>query len=337
MKPHDVILESAKPAELLSACPKYKPTPLLKRSVQNNSIWIKDETDRMGLGAFKALGGVYAVGSIIAKKQDLPIKTDSFFLDEFKSCARTITFVCASAGNHGLAVAAGAQIFGAKARIHLSDTVPEDFALRLKHKNAEVVRSGANYEESIEAAIKDANKSGAIHLADGSWPGYIEPPRLVMEGYTIMAKELREEFEQLNDWPTHVYLQAGVGGFAAAIAFEIRKRWRVQPEILIVEPDAAPCLKESIEYGKIMTVEGPVSDMGRLDCKTPSLIAFEILSSAANDFCLITEEQAHNAVRIAGQMGLATSPSGAAGLAALLANSDKDASSLVFFTEGSVN
>ena len=337
MKSHDVILESAKPAELLSACPKYKPTPLLKRSVQNNSIWIKDETERMGLGAFKALGGVYAVGSIIAKKQDLPIKTDSFFLDEFKSCARNITFVCASAGNHGLAVAAGAQIFGAKARIHLSDTVPEDFALRLKDKNAEVVRSGANYEESIEAAIKDANDSGAIHLADGSWPGYIEPPRLVMEGYTIMAKELREEFDQLNDWPTRVYLQAGVGGFAAAIAFEIRKSWRVQPEILIVEPDAAPCLKESIEYGKIMTVEGPVSDMGRLDCKTPSLIAFEILSSAANDFCLITEEQAKDAVRIAGEMGLATSPSGAAGLAALLANSDKDASSLVFFTEGSVN
>ena len=336
MKSHDVILESAKPAELLSACPKYKPTPLLKRSVQNNSIWIKDETERMGLGAFKALGGVYAVGSIIAKKQDLPIKTDSFFLDEFKSCARNITFVCASAGNHGLAVAAGAQIFGAKARIHLSDTVPEDFALRLKDKNAEVVRSGANYEESIEAAIKDANDSGAIHLADGSWPGYIEPPRLVMEGYTIMAKELREEFDQLNDWPTRVYLQAGVGGFAAAIAFEIRKSWRVQPEILIVEPDAAPCLKESIEYGKIMTVEGPVSDMGRLDCKTPSLIAFEILSSAANDFCLITEEQAKDAVRIAGEMGLATSPSGAAGLAALLANSDKDASSLVFFTEGSV-
>ena len=80
MKPHDVILESAKPAELLSACPKYKPTPLLKKSVQNNSIWIKDETDRMGLGAVKALGGVYAVGSIIAKTQDLPIKTDSFFL-----------------------------------------------------------------------------------------------------------------------------------------------------------------------------------------------------------------------------------------------------------------
>ena len=158
-----------------------------------------------------------------------------------------------------------------------------------------------------------------------------------MEGYTIMAKELRDEFEQLNDWPTHVYLQAGVGGFAGAVAFEIRKSWRVQPKIIIVEPDAAPCVKQSIEHGKILTVEGPVSEMGRLDCKTPSLLAFDILTEAANEFCLITEEQAQNAARLSNEMGLTTSPSGAAGLAALLANPQKDASSLVFFTEGSVN
>ena len=337
MTTKSVILNSEKPALLLSACPRYQRSPLKKHSIQGNSFWIKDETQRMGLGAFKALGGVYAVGSIIAEKQGLPLKTDSFFLDEFKSCARELTFVCASAGNHGLAVAAGAQIFGSKARIHLSDTVPEDFAKRLIKKNAQVVRSGANYEESIKAAIEDANTNKAIHLADGSWPGYSEPPRLVMEGYTIMAKELCEQFEQLNDWPTHVYLQAGVGGFAAAVAFEIRNSWREQPKIIIVEPDAAPCLKQSIEHGKILTVEGPVSEMGRLDCKTPSMLAFDILAEAANEFCLITEEQARNAARLSNEMGLATSPSGAAGLAALLANPRKDASSLVFFTEGSVN
>ncbi len=333
----NIILDSARPTRLLSACPKYKPSPLIKKSVRNNSFWIKDETQRMGLGAFKALGGVYAVGSIIAEKQGLPLKTDSFFLEEFKSCAKGLTFVCASAGNHGLAVAAGAQLFGAKARIHLSDTVPEHFAKRLIKKNAQVVRSGVNYEESIEAAIEDAKSNEAIHLADGSWPGYIGPPRLVMEGYTIMAKELCDEFERLNDWPSHVYLQAGVGGFAAAVAFEIRNSWREQPIIIIVEPDAAPCLKQSIEQGKILTVEGPVSKMGRLDCKTPSMLAFDILSEAANEFCLITEEQAQNAARLSNEMGLATSESGAAGLAALLANPHKNASSLVFFTEGIVN
>ena len=112
----------------------------------------------------------------------------------------------------------------------------------------------------------------------------------------------------------------------------------VDEKLRISSSKLQPWIDENVpDAGKIKTVEGPVSDMGRLDCKTPSLIAFEILSSAANDFCLITEEQAQDAVRIAGEMGLATSPSGAAGLAALLANSDKDASSLVFFTEGSVN
>ena len=123
-----------------------------------------------------------------------------------------------------------------------------------------------------------APNNEAIHLADGSWPGYIDPPRLVMEGYTIMARELYEDFDKLNEWPTHVYLQAGVGGFAAAVAFEIRKSWKVQPKIIVVEPDAAPCLERSVKNGSILTVDGPVSDMGRLDCKTPSLLAFDILS-----------------------------------------------------------
>jgi diaminopropionate ammonia-lyase len=127
----------------------------------------------------------------------------------------------------------------------------------LRDKNAQVVRSGANYEESIEIAIEDAQNNEAIHLADGSWPGYIDPPRLVMEGYTIMARELCEDFDKLNEWPTHVYLQAGVGGFAAAVAFEIRKSWKVQPKIIVVEPDAAPCLERSVKHGSILTVDGP--------------------------------------------------------------------------------
>jgi diaminopropionate ammonia-lyase len=337
MTTSNVILDSEKPALLLSACPKYQPSPLKKNSIKGNSIWIKDETQRMGLGAFKALGGVYAVGSIIAEKQGLPLATDSFLMDEFKACASRLTFVCASAGNHGLAVAAGAQIFGAKARIHLSATVPEDFAKRLRDKNAQVVRSGANYEESIEIAIEDAQNNEAIHLADGSWPGYIDPPRLVMEGYTIMARELYEDFDKLNEWPTHVYLQAGVGGFAAAVAFEIRKSWKVQPKIIVVEPDAAPCLERSVKHGSILTVDGPVSDMGRLDCKTPSLLAFDILSEAADEFSIITEEQALDAVQLSDSIGLKTSPSGAAGLAGLLSNPVENASPLIFITEGSVS
>jgi diaminopropionate ammonia-lyase len=245
-------------------------------------------------------------------------------------------FVCASAGNHGMAVATGAAHFGAQARIHLADTVPQDFANRLEAKGAVVVRSGATYEESIVAAIQDAEDTGGIHLADGSWPGYTHPPRLVMEGYTVIAEEMRIEFEKSGDWPTHVYLQAGVGGLAAGIAYMIRENWAEQPEIIVVEPTAATCLADSVKAGEILTVDGPVSNMGRLDCKAPSMLAFGILRKAADRFVSITDEQALAGVEIARSLGFETTPSGVAGLAALILEQEKGARPLVVLSEGAV-
>lgn len=336
METSTVVLDPSKPKAFLSACPVYNPTPLYRGSICDKSVWIKDEGQRMGLGAFKALGGVYAVAKLISEKLGMDLDVNKFLSDDVRNIAQNMTFVCASAGNHGLAVAAGANLFGASSRIHLAETVPEDFANRLRAKNAEVVRSGKDYEASIQAAILDANVNGAIHLADGSWPGYIEPPRLVMEGYTVLAEELRHDFEMNGDWPTHVYLQAGVGGFAGAIAYMIRKNWSVQPKIIIVEPEAAPCVMQSINKGKICTVGGPVSGMGRLDCKTPSLLAFDILSIAADECVVISEDEAEEAVRAAKKFNLNTSPSGAAGLAALLANSEPNAAPLIIITENAI-
>lgn len=328
------ILDVAKPLSLLAACPTYKPSPLETCSFQGRSILIKDETNRMGLGAFKALGGVYAVAKLIEERVGYPLEAGTFLEDSVKAIAQKMTFVCASAGNHGMAVAAGARLFGAKARIHLAETVPEDFAIRLQDKGAEVVRSGDDYEASVAAAIADAEATGAIHLADGSWPGYTEPPRLVMEGYTVIAEEMRIELERSGNWPSHVYLQAGVGGLAAGIAYMIRSNWTVQPKIIVVEPDAAPCLAESARAGQILTVEGPVSNMGRLDCKTPSMLALGILERCADDWVLISDAQALEAVEHACDLGFSTTPSGAAGLAASLL--DKAELPLVVLSEGSV-
>ena len=275
-------LDPEQPRQLLEACPIYQPTPFNHHQVEGREILIKDESQRMRLGAFKALGGVYAVAKLIESSIERPLRPEEYFTETVKAHAQTLTFVCASAGNHGMAVAAGARLFGAKARIHLSDTVPETFSDRLRSLGAEVCRSGADYEESILAAISDADTTGAIHLADGSWVGYTEPPRLVMEGYTIMAEEMHQSLDASGAWPSHVYLQAGVGGFAAAIAYMIRSNWAVQPKIIIVEPEAAPCLGQSITQNKMTTVSGPISTMGRLDCKTPSLLAFEILKTCAD-------------------------------------------------------
>ena len=244
-----------------------------------------------------------------------------------------MTFVCASAGNHGLSVAAGARLFGARARIHLSQTVPESFSERLRRKGAEVIRSGADYAESVAAAAVDAAASGAIHLPDGSWPGMTEGPRLVMEGYTVIANELSW---QLNgERPTHVLLQAGVGGIAAAMAQAIRRDWPVQPEIVIVEPEAAPCLGASIAAGRLVAVEGPASSMGRLDCKEASLLAFEILRDADCRFVTVSDGQAEAAAAVMAAAGLPTTPSGAAGVAALKFV-PADALPLVLLTEGAV-
>ncbi|CTQ77508.1 pyridoxal-phosphate dependent enzyme [Roseibium alexandrii] len=307
-------LDHKRAANLMSLWADPAPTPLLERAYTPWTVLIKDETARMGLGAFKALGGIYAVANLCLGA-DAPRDVS---LETIGTAAKGKTFVCASAGNHGMAVARGAKIFGAASRIHLSDTVPESFVARLEAEGATVIRSGATYEESIEAAIKDADSHGFIHLADGSWPGYTEPPRLVMEGYTVLAEEMRAVFEVSGDWPTHVFLQAGVGGMAAAIAQMIRANWAVQPMIIVVEPEAAPCLDEAVKAGRVVDVIGPVSNMGRLDCKTASMLAFEILRETADNYIQITDEEAQTAADVLEKLDVSkTTPSGAAGFAAL--------------------
>lgn len=327
----DLLLDSARPLSLLAACPAYRETPLVRVADGGRTLLVKDETARMGLGAFKALGGVYAVARLLEARLGVAAQT----LVGAKAAAG-VTFVCASAGNHGMAVAAGARLFGAKARIHLSPQVPETFAERLHGRGAEVVRSGGTYEESVAAAVADAETTGAIHLADGSWPGYTEPPRLVMEGYTVIAEEMRRDFAATGDWPSHVYLQAGVGGLAAAIAYMIRLNWAVQPEIVVVEPDAAPCLKASAAAGRMVTVEGPVSIMGRLDCKTPSMLAFDILRMAADRFVTVSDSQSEAAAARAATLGFDTTPSGAAGLAGQDAEAGAAARPLIILSEGNL-
>ncbi|MEM8850739.1 MAG: pyridoxal-phosphate dependent enzyme [Pseudomonadota bacterium] len=310
------LFDPGKPLALLAHCPLHAATALH----HHHGLMLKTEAGRMGLNAFKALGGVYAVAQLLGGRvEDLAGGT----------AGKGRTFVCASAGNHGMSVAAGARLFGASARIHLSAQVAEGFADRLRAKGAEVVRSGTDYEASVQAAIADADASGATHLADGSWPGYTEAPRLVMEGYTIIARELMEQFET---YPQRVYVQAGVGGLAAAMAETIRADWPVQPRIIVVEPDRAPCMKASAEAGRVVNVEGPVSDMGRLDCKVPSMLAVEVLARCEVSYETVTEDEAAAAVRHAGDLGHGTTTSGAAGLAAAMRDGVDGA--LCLLTEG---
>jgi len=336
--------DPARPLALLGACPAYGPTPLHRwRRSGASAITVKDETARFGLGAFKALGGAFAVAALIREAHETagqaPLAPQEMMAEAARATAARLPFVCASAGNHGIAVAAGARLFGARARVHLSATVPEAFAERLRARGAEVVRSGPSYEASIEAAMADADATGAIHLADGSWPNYAHAPSLVMEGYTVIAEELRVAFEATGAWPTHVMLQAGVGGLAAAMAVMIRRNWAHQPEIVVVEPDAAPCLAASHDAGALREVAGPVSTMGRLDCKAPSMLAFEALEAAKVRYLAVPDHAAEDAAAWAARQGCPTTPSGAAELAGLFAleadaTITADARPLVILSEG---
>ncbi|MDJ0639913.1 MAG: pyridoxal-phosphate dependent enzyme [Paracoccaceae bacterium] len=315
-------------ARLLAMCPAHAETPLTKSAdlavlAGVAEVWIKDERARMNLGSFKSLGAAHAIARDAAALA--PVAWETALTGR--------TYVTASAGNHGLSVAAGARIFGARAVIHIAETVPEAFAERLAARGADVVREGATYEDSMAAAENAAAANGWTLLSDSSWPGYTEPARRVMEGYLQLAAEAAR---QIDSPPTHVILQAGVGGLAAAVAAYARSIWGDQVEIIVVEPAAAPALFESIRAGNLVTADGPVSEMGRLDCKTPSLVAFAGLARDADRFVTITEAEAQSGVARLEECGFTTTHSGGAGLAALLAGLDMghDARVMAILSEG---
>ncbi|MGZ2257253.1 pyridoxal-phosphate dependent enzyme [Roseobacter sp. A03A-229] len=317
-------VDAGAPVSMLTKCPRAARTPLIAAtSLAENlgvaRVDIKDERGRMGLGSFKALGAAYVIAC-----------------DHAEGAAKGTTYVTASAGNHGMSVAAGAAAFGAKSVIFIAETVPEAFAARLEAEGAEVIRAGAEYEASMAAAATYAEAQDAVLLSDSSWSGYTARPHRLMEGYLALMAEV---FDQIAAVPTHVLLQAGVGGLAGACAAAARQRWGDDPQIIVVEPEVAPALMGSIAAGRPVETPGPVSAMGRLDCKVPSLIALKGLARDADVFATISEAEGQAGADLAAKIGLASTPSGAAGLAALMAGATdlalpRDASVLLILSEG---
>lgn len=311
-----------RPAGLLTRCPAAAKTPLisadhLAQDLGVGAVHIKDERARMGLGSFKALGAAYVIAC-----------------DAEEGQAAGTSYFTASAGNHGLSVAAGAQAFGARAVIYLAETVPAAFGARLEALGADVRWHGATYEESMAAAARDAESEGGVLLSDSSWPGYLTRPHRLMEGYLVL---MQEAAAQIPEPPTHIFLQAGVGGLACACAAYARKVWGEDPRIVVVEPHVAPALHASISAGHAVATQGPASSMGRLDCKEPSLIALKGLARDADDFMLISEQEGQAGAAKAAEFGFASTPSGAAGLAgAMVADIDLGRTSrlLLILSEG---
>ncbi|MEM7068087.1 MAG: pyridoxal-phosphate dependent enzyme [Pseudomonadota bacterium] len=325
--------DSATALSVSKACLPYAETPLhdakpLAEKAGVGKVYLKDETGRMGLGSFKALGAAY----VIAHQAAATGKSD------LSDALSGRTYVTASAGNHGLSVAFGAGQFGANSVIFLAETVPAAFADRLREHGAAVQVEGSDYGASMEAAAKFADENGFTLLSDSSWDGYYQLPHRLMEGYLAAAHEITE---QMPEVPTHIFLQAGVGGLAGAMAAYFRHAWGNEPEIIVVEPDFAPALQASVERGECTFADGPVSNMGRLDCKEPSIIALKGLARDANYFLTISDELASATVKELKDFGVESTESGVAGLAAVFAGSaieavklDKGSKVLCIISEG---
>ncbi|WDR07514.1 diaminopropionate ammonia-lyase [Devosia rhodophyticola] len=337
-----ILSDPAEPYRLLAHCPAANTTtlrdmPELARTNNVAKVFVKDESARMGLGSFKALGAAYVIARFAMERAGGPEALARH--SQRQTILSDMVFACASAGNHGLSVASGARIFGARAIVYIADSVPEPFAGRLRDLGAEVRRVGAFYEASMEAAKLDCERNGWTLLSDSSWPGYVELPMRVMEGYLVVGAEVAD---QIDAPPTHIFLQAGVGGFAAAMTAHFRMCWGEEPTIIVVEPDAAATLLESVRAGQPTDVPGPESIMGRLDCKSPSHLALAELARNADIFQTISDQQSLETVGDLGRLGIPTTPSGAAGFAGFThLGADRDTFGLndqsrvlIFVTEG---
>ncbi len=260
--------------KVISEWKNYKPTPLIKleklsKKLNINNIFYKDESKRFHLKSFKALGGAYAVEKITKGNKNITVAT-------------------ATAGNHGRSVAWGSQRLGLKCKIFISEYVSESRANAMRKLDAEVIRVKGNYEKSLEECIRQANKNKWEIIQDVAWENYETVPKLTMAGYSLMIKEISTQTDQ---YITHVYLQAGVGGMASGAITGIAKYFKRIPKIIIVEPENADCVLKSIEKGSLQKVNiKKESIMGGMSCGDVSLVPWRILKESVDHCCTVSDD-----------------------------------------------
>jgi diaminopropionate ammonia-lyase len=309
----------------ITAWPGYAPTPLhdlpaLAHRAGVATVRVKDEAPRFGLGSFKALGGAYAVLGVLqaelARRGAARNATAAELMDGSLAAATAgITVTCATDGNHGRSVAWGARRFGAACVILVHPGVTQGRRDAIARYGAEVRETPGTYDDSVRTAAALAAEHGWFVVSDTSWPGYTEIPREIMQGYRLMPEEALQQWS--GPPPTHVFVQAGVGGMAAAVSVQVRSLTPA-PALIVVEPTHAPCLLASAEAGAPTAAGDLDTLMAGLACGEPSLIAWQELDRAAAAFLAVPDNAAIDAMRALAAAGIVSGESGAAGLAGLL-------------------
>lgn len=316
----------------ITAWPDYAPTPLvplpgLARAAGLGAVLYKDEAKRFSLGSFKALGGAYAVLRVLQGKlgeRGSAASAADLIGGAHRAFVAGETVACATDGNHGRSVAWGARLFGCQCRIYLHEKVSQDRAAAIAAFGATLVRTEGDYDRSVRQCAADAAANGWTLVADtnaGGGPAAV--PRLVMQGYTILAREL---LEQLDAPATHVFIPAGVGGLAAAVA----GHWALEaaaarPRVVVVEPHRADCVFRAIAAGAPVALDGDVhSFMACLSAGEVSPLAWPVLRQVVDDAVTIPDARAMDTMRALadgrfGDRPLVSGESGCAAVAALLA------------------
>jgi diaminopropionate ammonia-lyase len=309
-------------AELRRLSPAYAPTPLLDlRELATRAgvaqVLAKDEDRRM-LGSFKSLGGTYAGLRALARAAATDV---AGLCDPATRPGALPTLVCASDGNHGLAVAAAARFAGAPARIFLHSAVPAARARRIEAQGAEILWVAGTYDDAVDAAAAAARAGAGILVADTTDDPADPIVGDVMAGYGVMAAEIRRQVEAAgHQRPTHLFVQAGVGGLAAAMA-EGLEAWLAPPAaIVVVEPETAACVAAALAENRRVRVPGDLeTSAGMLSCGEASALAMAVLRRHGARAVTVSERALAGATRLLREQGgPATTPSGAAGLAGLM-------------------
>lgn len=308
----DFCYENAKKAhEFHKSFPEYSVTPLVPllhfaESVGLKKVYVKDESFRFGLNAFKVLGGSYAIGNYIAKMlgKDLQeLSYENITDDNTREKLGEITFVTATDGNHGRGIAWTANRLKQKSVVYMPKGSSVERLNNIKALGSDASITELNYDDAVRLADTNAEKYGWVMVQDTAWDGYEEIPKWIMQGYTTMAYET---LKQLNgEKPTHIFIQAGVGALAGGLTgfFADLYRNEDRPIITIVEPDKADCIYRTAEAddGKLHYVKGEMNSiMAGLCCGEPCSIGWNILHDYADNFVSVPDYVAAEGMRILG-------------------------------------
>lgn len=341
-----------------SSFPQYAPTPLAELSALAaqmglKSLLVKDESQRFGLNAFKVLGGSYAIARHIAARLGLRPEEMTFAAlrsEAARAALGNAVFFTATDGNHGRGVAWTARELGCRAMVRMPKGTAKSRVENIRALGAEVTVEDCNYDGCVRLAARQARETaGGVLVQDTAWPGYTQTPLWIMQGYLTMALEADE---QMVAPPTHIFLQAGVGSMAAAVAAYFKQAHpQNPPKIILVEPAAADCFFRSAANGEITAVTGEMRTMmAGLACGEPSPIAWDILKRLTAAYLSCEDAAAARGMRalarpLAGDKAIVSGESGASTLGALLDAAadekarealglDGNARVLLFSTEG---